>query len=108
MDIFLIAQNIIHYGLHFLFPGILAWWLYRTMWVRAWIIIVATNIIDIDHLFANPIFDPTRCSINFHPLHTGYAFIVYCILFLIPKTRIVGIGLILHIIADALSCYWMT
>ena len=30
---------------------------------------MATMLVDLDHLFADPIYDPDRCSIGFHPLH---------------------------------------
>jgi hypothetical protein len=61
-------------------------------------------VIDLDHLLANPIFDSSRCSINFHPLHSYYAIALYIIL-LIPKyTRIFAIGLLSHIIADGADC----
>lgn len=62
-------------------------------------------IIDLDHLLANPIFDPNRCSINFHPLHSYYAIIVYVIMLIPKKIRIFAIGLICHIIADTVDCF---
>ena len=40
----------------------------------------AVMLIDLDHLLATPIFDPARCSIGFHPLHSYYAIGVYFIL----------------------------
>jgi hypothetical protein len=67
----------------------------------------AAMLIDLDHLLATPIFDPTRCSIGFHPLHSYYAIGTYLILSFIPKTRIIGIGLILHILVDLSDCAWM-
>ena len=39
----------------------------RTEWKKAYIIMLLTMLVDLDHLLANPIFDPNRCSINFHP-----------------------------------------
>ncbi len=68
---------------------------------------VLTMLIDLDHLFATPIFDPNRCSISFHPLHTYWALAVYVLLLFFKKTRIIGIGLVLHIVADAIDCMWM-
>jgi hypothetical protein len=68
---------------------------------------IAASVIDLDHLLTNPIFDANRCSINFHPLHSYYAMIVYVIL-LVPKTtRLIGLGLCIHIIADYVDCLWM-
>lgn len=67
----------------------------------------AVMLIDLDHLLATPIFDSTRCSIGFHPLHSYYAIAIYFILSFIPKTRVIGIGLLLHILVDLSDCAWM-
>ena len=65
-----------------------------------------TMLVDIDHLLANPIYDPTRCSIGFHPLHRFYAIAVYSVLCFIPKPtiRYLGIGLIIHMALDSIDC----
>jgi len=68
---------------------------------------VLTLLIDIDHLLATPIFDPNRCSIHFHVLHTYYAMIVYAVLLFFSKTRIVGVGLLFHIVTDFQDCLWI-
>lgn len=68
---------------------------------------VATILVDLDHLLADPIFDPNRCSINFHPLHTYRAIAVYALLLLPARTRIIAIGLLLHMATDFLDCEWM-
>lgn len=65
---------------------------------------VATMLVDLDHLFANPIYDTTRCSIGFHPLHSSIAIVVYIICLFIPKLRIIAIGLTFHMITDSLVC----
>ena len=67
----------------------------------------AVMVIDLDHLLATPIFDSARCSIGFHPLHSYYAIAGYFILSFIPKTKIIGIGLLLHIFVDFTDCLWM-
>lgn len=69
---------------------------------------VATMIIDLDHLLANPIFDPNRCSIGFHPLHGLWAGLVYGGLLLMPswKMRTIGFGALWHLAIDANDC-WM-
>jgi hypothetical protein len=36
-----------------------------------------TIIVDLDHLLADPIYDPNRCSIGFHPLHSYPAIVIY-------------------------------
>ena len=64
-------------------------------------------LIDVDHLLAKPIFDPDRCSVGFHLLHSYWAFGIYIVMLFFKKTRVVGIGFTLHIITDALDCFWM-
>ena len=65
-------------------------------------------LVDLDHLFASPIFDPNRCSINFHPLHSYYAIGFYFLMAFIPNTkvRIIAIGLLFHMATDFLDCNW--
>jgi hypothetical protein len=48
-----------------------------------------------------------KCGINFHPLHSIPAIIVYAVVAAIPGTRIVGYGLLIHIILDGLDCVWI-
>lgn len=64
-------------------------------------------LVDLDHLIANPVFMADRCSIGFHPLHSYYAIAVYVLLLLPKKTRIVAIGLLLHMATDFLDCSLM-
>jgi hypothetical protein len=62
-------------------------------------------LVDLDHLLADPIFQADRCSINFHPLHTYYAMVVYVVLLFFRKPfNIIGIGLLMHMITDYLDC----
>ena len=100
-------QFSVHYGLHFVMPLCIALVCYKSNWKRVYVILLATMLIDLDHLLATPIFDPNRCSIGFHLLHTYWAAAVYVVLLFFKKTRIVGIGLTLHLIADALDCFLM-
>ena len=104
MDVF---QVLLHYSLHFLLPGIVAFVFYRTYWKKAWLVLLATMLVDLDHLLVRPIFDPNRCGVGFHLLHSEYAMGVYGILFLIPKTRLVGLGLLLHLATDSIDCLIM-
>ena len=97
-------QFVLHYGFHFLCPALIALVFFRNEWKKAYLIMIATMLVDLDHLLANPIFDPNRCSINFHPLHSYYAIGIYCIMLPFPKLRIVAIGLLLHMITDYLDC----
>lgn len=97
----------IHLALHFLVPGLVAHVCYAPMWRRAWIVMLAAMLIDVDHLIADPVFDPNRCSIGFHPLHSYAAIAVYLVLLLAPVTRLIGLGLIIHVLLDGLDCLWM-
>lgn len=101
-------QAFIHYGIHFGLPLAVAFLFFRSNWKTAYLIMIATMLIDLDHLLATPLFDPGRCSINFHPLHTYYAMAVYVGFLFFRKTRILGIGLVIHMIADATDCWMMT
>lgn len=65
---------------------------------------ISGMLIDLDHLLATPIFSPNRCSINFHPLHSYYAIVLYCLLLIPQKTRLIGLGLTIHILADSVDC----
>ncbi|MFD1063484.1 DUF6122 family protein [Winogradskyella litorisediminis] len=98
------VQSLTHYGIHFIVPLIVSLLFFKKKWKIAYVIMLSTFVIDLDHLLANPLFDPNRCSINFHPLHTYYAMILYMILAVLKPTRIFGVGLIIHIIADAVDC----
>lgn len=100
-------QTIIHYGIHLLLPLVVAIVFFRKQWKRAYLMMLCGLLIDLDHLLADPIFDPNRCSIGFHPLHTYWAIAVYVIMTLFKKTRLIGIGLVIHIIADQVDCLMM-
>lgn len=96
-----------HYGIHFIAPLLIALLFFRSNWKKAYVIMIAGMLIDLDHLLATPIFESNRCSINFHPLHTYIAMLFYALM-LIPKTtRILGLGLVLHILADFADCQFM-
>ena len=77
---------------------------YRPAWIKAYFILLAGLAIDIDHLWANPVYDPTRCSIGFHPLHGIVPILIYALLFTYSKTRLIGLGLLLHMALDAIDC----
>jgi hypothetical protein len=100
-------QTLTHYGIHFGLPLLIAVLFFKSNWKVAYIIMLCGLLIDLDHVLANPIFDSGRCSINFHPLHSYYAIAIYIGLTILKKTRILGIGLIIHIIADAADCLLM-
>ncbi|MDX9697514.1 MAG: DUF6122 family protein [Bacteroidales bacterium] len=102
-----ILRFITHYGMHFLLPVLIAFIFFRKDFWKASVLMLLANLVDLDHLLANPIFDSNRCSIGFHFLHSYFAIAFYFILLFIPKTRIIGIGLVLHILTDFIDCLWI-
>ena len=97
-------QHFIHYFFHLAFPLFIAYFFYKNNWKRSYVILLLTMLVDVDHLWATPIFEACRCSINFHPLHTYIAMAFYCILLFPVKTRLIAIGLLLHMITDYIDC----
>jgi hypothetical protein len=100
-------RSTLHLLLHFIVPLAIAFAFFRERWRRAALIMIATMIVDADHLLASPLYDPQRCSIGFHPLHTWPAVILYAALLLPARTRLIGIGLLVHMGLDGIDCVWM-
>ena len=97
----------LHLALHFVIPAIIAAIFFREKFLAAWITMTATMLVDLDHLLADPVYDPGRCSIGFHPLHQYPAITAYGILLIWPKLRLVAIGLLTHMVLDGVDCVWM-
>ena len=99
-------RPLIHIVLHFAVPGLLAHRFYRDRWKMAWLVMMATMVVDLDHLLADPIFDPNRCSIGFHLLHGWEAAIVYAVMIAIPKwwVRALALGALWHVTVDSIDC----
>ena len=94
----------LHIVLHFLVPAIVILLFFRKHWQAAYFVMIATMVVDIDHLLADPIYDPYRCSIGFHPLHELWFIAVYIALCFFPPTKFIGIGLTIHMALDAIDC----
>ena len=90
--------------LHVAVPVAVAWFFYRENFKNASLLMLAGILIDLDHLFADPIIDPNRCSVGFHFLHSYWFAGIYVLMALVPKTRLIGLGLVIHIVLDALDC----
>ena len=97
----------LHLLLHVAVPAAVAWAFFQPHWRRTWLVMLSAMLIDLDHLLADPIYAPDRCSIGFHPLHTAPAIVLYLLLLLPRRTRVLAIGLVIHILLDALDCAWM-
>ncbi len=105
-------RAVLHIMLHFLVPAMVApglskWLEPPKKWSYYWILMSATILIDLDHLLAETIYNPDRCSIGFHPLHTGWAIGTYVILLYPQKTRVIALGLLIHILLDGIDCLMM-
>ena len=111
----------IHIALHVVVPLVAGLAFYRRRWRHATLIMIATMVVDVDHLLANPIYDPSRCSIEFHPLHATPAIGIYAALFVLPLLfgresngtelrpaalvlHLVGLGLLIHMALDGIDC----
>lgn len=111
----------VHIVLHLVMPLIVAFLFYKKQWEQAALIMILTMLVDLDHLLAYPIYDPERCSIGFHPLHTIPAIGAYIVLFTLPllrglnlekdkphpvknKLHLIGLGLLIHMGLDWFDC----
>ncbi len=107
MDTLKILQHTIHYSMHLLVPGFIAYSFYRENWKKVWLIFIATMLVDLDHLLSNPIFDPSRCSVGFHFLHSYPAIVIYGLFFLFAKDqtiKVIALGLLFHMFTDVIDC----
>jgi hypothetical protein len=70
---------------------------------------LGTMLIDVDHVFSDPMYDPDRCSIGLHPLHTLWAAIGYAGLWLAPSwiLRVIATGCLWHLATDGIDCILM-
>lgn len=114
-------MHILHLVLHFAIPVVIGVTVYRVRAFRASLLMLSTMLIDLDHLWAVPIYDPNRCSIGFHPLHSAPALLLYAAAFLVPMAverslggarlrqvtwvvHVLGLGLLLHVALDWSEC----
>lgn len=111
----------LHIVLHLVVPLLVALSFYYERWREVTVILIVTILVDLDHLLADPIYDPGRCSIGFHPLHTIPAIGLYGLLFILPlilrhkaddwelectidMLHLIGLGLLIHMALDGLDC----
>ena len=100
-------RPIIHIIFHFLIPIIIPYLLQMKNKLKTIIILCSTIVIDLDHFLADPIYDPNRTSIGFHPLHSYYAIAIYFVLLYFPRIRLFAIGLLIHISLDYIDSLFM-
>lgn len=100
-------RPLLHMLLHVIVPVATARVFWPKAWKRAALWMLAAWVIDLDHLLADPVYAPGRCSIGFHPLHTWPAMLAYGALVIPRKTRWFGVGLVIHIVLDGIDCLMM-
>jgi hypothetical protein len=66
------------------------------------ILLISSNLIDLDHLFSKPIYHPRRNPFVTHPIHRHYC-VVICVslaLLLYRPLMFLGIGVLVHFLLD--------
>ena len=100
-------RTILHIILHFFVPFVLAKIFWKEKWVRPFLIMSSTIAVDLDHLLAEPYFDPNRCSISIHHLHSWSAIAAYSACLVSPHLRIIAFGLLIHMALDGVDCLFL-
>lgn len=112
----MLARTLVHYGLHFVFPLVIALLWPRRRWAVVYLLLLSTMLIDVDHLLARPIFAPNRCSVGTHLLHSYPMVGLYVVMLFLPYERwgwpwwlrVLAVGLTLHILTDWQDFYlWL-
>jgi len=100
-------RALLHLALHAAVPLAIALAWRRDRWLRTWLLLLAGWAIDVDHLLADPVYAQGRCSIGIHHLHGPVAIALYALLLLPRRTRVLAVGLLVHIGLDSLDCALM-
>lgn len=68
-------------------------------------LLVGSNFIDLDHLYARPIYDPMRNGFKTHFLHKNWkaVLLISILMLFIRPMMFLGIGFILHFFLDYLD-----
>jgi len=107
LELLALVRPALHIGLHALVPGLVARVFWPGRFLHAWAVMMAAMLIDLDHLLASPLYDPDRCSLQAHPLHGLAPVGVYFLLLWPARTRVLAVGLLLHILLDGADCLAM-
>lgn len=122
------TQFLIHYSGHFILPAFIIIGLQKGLKIQtpkrySIFFVLMGNLIDLDHLFATPIFQNNRCSIDFHWLHLKEFFYIYFVLFILclfflkiiqSSSNILFysaaffLGAWIHLFIDWQDCQWMS
>ena len=101
---YLNSHKVVHLGGHLLLPIGIAFSSYGSNWKSAAKVMIASNLVDVDHFLAEPIYNPDRCSIGTHPLHSLPAIGIYSAMTFNQRTKELGIGLLTHMAVDFVDC----
>ena len=101
---FINSQKIVHLSGHLILPAAIAYTGFGLNWQSAAKVMIASNLVDVDHLLAKPIYDPDRCSIGTHPLHSLPAIGIYSAMAFNQWTQELGIGLFTHMAVVFVDC----
>lgn len=106
---------LLHYGFHFALCPLIGYliWQKQEKGKKAFIIMLLSNLVDIDHILSEPIFQANRLSVGFHLLHSYTMIALYCLLLFIPYKKLnlwwgfrpLALGLTLHMLTDLLDYY---
>lgn len=97
----------LHIVLHFTIPALLALLVRSRPWWQVYALLILGMVVDVDHVLAVPVYDPLRCGMGFHPLHTWPAVLFYAGLACWRPARLIGAGLLLHMLLDSIDCLGM-
>ena len=98
------SQKITHLAGHTILPIAISYAGYGSLWKSSAKIMIASNLVDVDHLLAKPIYNPNRCSIESHPLHSLPMIGLYSAMLLNEETQEWGVGLLTHMAVDYVDC----
>lgn len=98
------SHKVTHIVGHTLLPIAISYAGYGSSWKTASKIMITSNLVDTDHLLAKPIYNPDRCSIDFHPLHSLPMIGLYSAMLFNKETQKWGAGLLTHMAVDYVDC----
>ena len=94
----------IHMAAHLLVPALAAWLFFRPRWCLAWLIMLATMAVDLDHLLADPVFRPAALRHRFSPAAQLPGDRALCRGAGVQAAAYRGAGLLIHMLVDGADC----
>ena len=101
-------QSQFHLASHILIPISISYLINpEKKWNSTALTYLYANLVDLDHIISNPIYNSKRCSINFHPLHSDWAILAYSVIAIPNRSKDIGTGLLIHMGLDYIDCEMM-